>query len=496
MKKFKKIALVFSITLSVIAFCLFYLQNKSNYTKNFSFNTVDSLNALIRITNNGNKWVKFNFSLNKRFYSSLNNFIRENSNSSDSEQIVLNLFNSFINSVVHENLFNNWGPIHITTINSKGFAICGWQAEIFSQILYNAGFCSRVICLNGHVVSEVFYNGNWHLFDVDGKIFFKSEKILGYEELIKNPNYTTKLNPKKYISNLTALSEKYRNFFVTTDDNNFIYITNKNKDTFLINLPPNSSFVFPYYPDIKKDFLLYNTKAKLILPKGFRGYVKNPLVLINIEGKGKVKYNKREFTVPESIELLKANIFLSEQFEDKIYVEVLSDSLSLIYMLNPIFTVLNKENTFSINASDSLIVSLIRNNETSNKIINKPVHIDLLNKYTLFAFDLANKNILNNAKNLNELYNQQIKSYCIINNIDTQIVRLRFSLLEKIQNEANLSLLNDPNFYSVLAILLHSNNEEFKNLYMLYYKKFTYNSFLKNYENIIKDNNKKLRNNK
>ena len=481
MTKVKK--LIYIILVLVVLWLLYYFNTKkSNFISEFSFSTYDSLNTLIIIKNSTDKCIKFNFSLNNRFYSSLNDFIRKNSSSYDSEKIVLNLFNSFINSIVHEKLFNNWGSMPLTRLNSTGFAICGWQSEIFSQIMYNAGFRSRVICLNGHVVSEIFYNGRWHLFDVDRKLFFKSEKILGYKELTSEPFLFKKLNPKAYLTNLTAFSEDYKNFFITKYDNNFIYIKNKNKDTFLINLPSKSSFIFPYFPDFKKDFFPYNTKAKLFLPKGFRGKIKNPLIIVDAEGEGIIKYKNKEFSIPKHVELLKAEIFLSQQFEDEVYVKVFSDSLSLVYMLNPIFSKLGKYNKLILNASDSLNVGIIKYNETSNSIIYPPIHIDLLNHYTLQSLNLINKNILHNVKNISELYEKKLKQYCINYNIDTLVVKHRLLLVEKLLNNTNLSLLNHPTTYSILTIILHGNDNEFKGLFIPYYKYNIYKNIVCKYD--------------
>lgn len=72
----------------------------------------------------------------------------------------------------------------------------------------------------------------------------------------------------------------------------------------------------------------------MFLPKGFNDVVKNPLILIDVEGKGKIKYNKCEYSVPEEIERLKVSIFRSHKFVEEIQVTALSDSFALVYMLN------------------------------------------------------------------------------------------------------------------------------------------------------------------
>ncbi|NSW45220.1 MAG: hypothetical protein HPY79_05350 [Bacteroidales bacterium] len=454
---------------------------KPNYIKNLTFTTDDSVNTLIVIKNQNQHTVEFNFSLNNKFYASLNDFIRKNKNSNDSEQIVLNLFHAFINSIVHEKLFNDWGAIPLTTLNSKGFAICGWQSEIFSQILYNAGFKSKVLHLEGHAVSEVFYNGSWHLFDTDRKTFFKKgNKILNYKELIHFPLMFKKNGTKKYMANLTTLSKKYTNHFITGEDNKPKEINNANNDTFLLNLPAKASFVFPFYPDYKRDFYPYNTKAKLFIPKGFNGKIKNPLILIDVEGKGKIKINNREYLVPDELELLKASIIKSNKFIDKIKVEVFSDTLALVYMLNPLFTKIYKKNILSINASDSLVIKIDKNRE-KNKNTIYPTHLELLNQYTPFAHKLASEISLFNINSVEELYHKQLKPYCISNAIDTNKLKKRLMLIKHFVNKPIYEYSEVSNFYGFLALLLNAKDEEFRNIFIFNIKYLRYKHILNKY---------------
>jgi len=476
----KKYILIFIIILCFAFIIKYFYSSKSNYIKNLAFTTDDSTNTLIIIKNPQQKTVEFNFSLNHKFYTSINDFIRKNKNSNDSEQIALNLFNVFINSIVHEKLFNDWGAIPLTTLNSKGFAICGWQSEIFSQILHNAGYPSKVIHLDGHVVSEVFYSGNWHLFDTDRKTYFKKgNKILSYKELVHSPQMFKKNGTKKYIANLTALFNEYTKHFITEENNNFKGINKANNDTFLLNIPAKASFVFPFYPDYKRDFYPYNTKAKLFIPKGFNGNIKNPLILVDIEGKGKITMNNKEYLVPEEQEQLKASIIKSKKFTDKIKVEVFSDSLALVYMLNPLFTKIYKKNIFSINASDSLLVKIDKNREKLKSTIY-PTHLELLNQFTPFAYKLMKEISLLNINSLEELYNKQLKPYCILNAIDTNKVKKRILLIKPIHENSEVS-----NFYGYgfLAVLLYAEDETFKNLFLANIKYLKYKQVFKKFIN-------------
>lgn len=458
------------LALSITWFTCHHFTRKSNFVKNFILETSDSSRALISIQNIKNKSVEFNFSLNNKFYSSVNDFIRKNSKPTDSEQFVLDLFNAQINSFVHENLFNEWGAMPLISLNSKGFAICGKQSEIFSQIMFNAGFPARIISLNGHAVCEIYYKNAWHLFDTDRKTFFtKDNKILSYKELVQSPQMFKKAGTRKYMANLTTFFEEYTKHFITQQDNSINKINRIDNDTFLLNIPAKSSFVFPYDPDYKKDFFPFNTKAKLFLPKGFNDVVKNPLILIDVEGIGNVKFNKRVYSLPNEVELLKAAIFKSKKFVKEIYVNALSDSFALVYMLNPIYSQLYSKNHFFINASDSLHVGMIKNNEVSKTTL-QPIHLELLNQHTSQALDLIDKISLININHIDELYKKQLKTYCVLNNLDTIMVKKRLLLLKEFLKKPIENYSEESVFYGVLATVLYSRNEEFRNLILFNYK--------------------------
>ena len=60
--------------------------------------------------------------------------------------------------------------------NSIEFALCGGINSALANLDSLAGLRSRVYHLSGHVVSEVFYNDEWHMFDADRSIYFLDDK--------------------------------------------------------------------------------------------------------------------------------------------------------------------------------------------------------------------------------------------------------------------------------------------------------------------------------
>ena len=53
---------------------------------------------------------------------------------------------------------------------------------------------------------------------------------------------------------------------------------------------------------------------------------------------------------------------------------------------------------------------------------------------------------------------------------------------EKLLNNTNLSLLNHPTTYSILTIILHGNDNEFKGLFIPYYKYNIYKNIVCKYD--------------
>lgn len=471
----QKIKIAFILSIFIVI--LFSIIFKSNFSKKNNFqstlNFTDSINTLIYIYNLNNEDVRFNFSLNKHFYASLNDFIRKNVRSITDEEIVLDVFQAFVSSVVHEKLFDQWGALPLIRLNSLGYAICRNQSEIYSQICKNIGYKSRIIYLNEHVLSEIFYNQQWHLFDVDRKIFFRiNNNVSSMNNLIKCTDSLIKKATFKKITHLTIYTKPYKNLF-TNNYNKIKNIVSIQNDTFLITLPPNSSFIFPFPPDYKTDFYPYNTKAKLFLNKGYTGTIKNPLVLLDVEGNGKVYFNGKQYLLPQQRELLKLAIFNSKTFADKIKVEAINDSLGLVYALNPLFTKLKSRNVFQINASDSLDIKIIKKIQKNTTEINA-THVEFFDHYLKQTQELMQVLDITNIYTIEQLYQELVKPYCISQHIDTNTIKKRLTLLKPIIQEPLNKFKNDVNFYVYLAILIYGHNTEFKDLFLKNFKYLKY----------------------
>jgi hypothetical protein len=73
-------------------------------------------------------------------------------------------------------------------LNSWGYGFCDDSATVLAQLAHLAGYKSRVVSLEGHVVMESFYNGSWHMFDADNELYVTNSKneIVGVEEIYED----------------------------------------------------------------------------------------------------------------------------------------------------------------------------------------------------------------------------------------------------------------------------------------------------------------------
>lgn len=77
-------------------------------------------------------------------------------------------------------------------LNLFGYGYCADFSYSLAILAELSGLKTRVVYLNGdgddHVVTEVFYNGSWHMFDAASGIYFrnKDKKIASLEEIFNN----------------------------------------------------------------------------------------------------------------------------------------------------------------------------------------------------------------------------------------------------------------------------------------------------------------------
>lgn len=110
----------------------------------------------------------------------------------------------------------------ILWLNVYGYGFCDDAATAATFLWERAGMKSRIWWLSGHVVPEVFYHNDWHLFDPDEEIIFcekNSSRIASVEYLIKHPD----IIDNTWIKKRGTAWPNYKEFFITTENNRISY---------------------------------------------------------------------------------------------------------------------------------------------------------------------------------------------------------------------------------------------------------------------------------
>ncbi|HET6427391.1 MAG TPA: hypothetical protein VM389_03480 [Phycisphaerae bacterium] len=84
-----------------------------------------------------------------------------------------------------------WDSIDL--INSYGFALCGYQSNMYCQIAAAGGLKVRTMHPTSHVIAEAWYDDAWHMFDCQVGWFARNRKgaVASVEELKADPTLVT-----------------------------------------------------------------------------------------------------------------------------------------------------------------------------------------------------------------------------------------------------------------------------------------------------------------
>lgn len=106
-------------------------------------------------------------------------------------------------------------------LNAFEYGYCDDRNTALAKLATIAGIKSRIYNLNGHVVAEMFYNNNWHMFDSDKKlIYLNADKEVADIEYLTT--HTEVIDQKN--NELEFFFDRYRNrktkeALLTTSDN-------------------------------------------------------------------------------------------------------------------------------------------------------------------------------------------------------------------------------------------------------------------------------------
>jgi hypothetical protein len=136
----------------------------------------------------------------------------------------------FTSGHARHNLFSNYilfslGQIHPAFFSiydqnrliSRGHSlICSQHSYVLMNLAIQSGLIARHVGLNGHVVCEIYWDGNWHMFDPSMELLaldVTTNEIVSVSRLEKNPELVHTLYP----SSRSNLAET----FISAEDNSF-----------------------------------------------------------------------------------------------------------------------------------------------------------------------------------------------------------------------------------------------------------------------------------
>jgi hypothetical protein len=126
----------------------------------------------------------------------------------DSARALFDIVSSrFIQGEARQTLLSNWimasaGLIHPAfrhiyrldnLLASPGTAMCDQTSYVLVRLALAERIRARHVGMNGHVVAELFYDRDWHMFDPDYVAFVTDSvgKVLSSEDIARNPRVGT-----------------------------------------------------------------------------------------------------------------------------------------------------------------------------------------------------------------------------------------------------------------------------------------------------------------
>jgi transglutaminase superfamily protein len=137
-----------------------------------------------------------------------------------------------------------------------GYGICDDHAKVLYNLSKKAGLKARLHALSGHVVTEIYYNERWHLFDADACKYYTmpgKNKILSVQEIADNPDIVIDQDGKelkkwlKKVYSTTADNKAYENYPVRLGHKAIFNLSENESVTFF------KKGKYGFYGDLQKE---------------------------------------------------------------------------------------------------------------------------------------------------------------------------------------------------------------------------------------------------
>jgi hypothetical protein len=429
--------------------------NKSENEK-FEFYSVhnvhkvnDSLNALI-IHNPADYEVYFSFNINKNFPLSINRCIEEIKQSEVAYP--QSAWQFVVDKTFHSLPFAsaNWQHRPELFLNSLGGGLCDDRASVLAYLFKAMGDSARIVGLNGHIVTEIYYNNKWQLFDPDNGIYYCDQNgvVLSVDELEENPEQMIMprifcneqlVNPVFRFSN--AVTTRFAGYYASTDDNIDVsewHIPFYNTDSVFI-LPSTSSLIITLGSN--------GTIANIVveLTEGSKGRVKIPFVAARADGQFDFIYEEKTNSVRGT-----GFVFPAQQIIDGITIEGVTEVSNIYYLINQKLKPIKEANSVELFSSSQLDFNQENKTLKTIKFAEEFLFFDTVQDvYPRFYSNLQPLKNGSNIKNyLMEEYVRFLKSEGILpeNEIADALNQLRIDINLLSKDDQHLRLLIEKNY--------------------------------------------------
>jgi len=225
--------------------------------------------------------------------------------------------------------------------NASGLGMCGQASDLMQLLASERGLSARVWILNGHVVSELWSEDGWRMYDADHGVFFlnRAGAVASVAELEADPALITD-PPLPMATRFPAHTPAYAELFASSADNFVRASLAATQPTRPVrfSLPPGASLRFPGRfapapPDRTGAPSFDHRDLALRWPTGATGTLETPLIVHTLRGAGTVGLAGRLFAIGS--ETLQARIDARSVSLDTLTVFESSEPLELLQLLNP-----------------------------------------------------------------------------------------------------------------------------------------------------------------
>lgn len=243
----------------------------------------------------------------------------------------------------------SWQHNPILFLNSIGGGFCDDRASVLAEIWKNWFDSVRVVKLNGHVVSEVYSNDKWKMYDADRKVAYLNadNEVCSVAELedssqfVSNPYKKSVIGINPIFKTNNPISERYAKLYASKEDN-------LDETTWHLNSKePASSFILPAYSSLKisvtnKD----HVNLSVLLIEESKGDLQIPFVPYSAKGTFEYQIGDKSHLVKDSL-----TYFSTEELINSFDIRNVKSESEIRYLVNPKLRFLQKENSLKVKSS-------------------------------------------------------------------------------------------------------------------------------------------------